>query len=167
MTTWRDKAACRNITTNPDFDPEEDPFYDPPEREDGGDKWEYARAMCAKCPVAASCLADAVAEEAGVEERREGFRGGHSPAQRHRIFLGLPAGPMRASPKKRRAIDLDEYMFLVEGGTHPVAAAHQMERTIHAVNQAARRAQRHDVTALTNAIDKAEKVRKANDRAAS
>jgi hypothetical protein len=98
MSDWREKAACRGIAHNPDFNPDEDPFYDPPEREDGGDKWEYARALCATCPAARACLEDALTTEGRGGVERHGFRGGHSPHQRKRISLGLPA----VAPRKPR-----------------------------------------------------------------
>lgn len=88
--TWIEKAACRGIAHNPDFNPDEDPFYDPPEREDGGDKWEYARALCDRCPVRQACLDDALRLE-HKGQAREGFRGGLTSHQRRRVSLGLPA----------------------------------------------------------------------------
>lgn len=99
--TWIEKAACRGIAHNPDFNPDEDPFYDPPEREDGGDKWEYARALCARCPVKQACLEDALKSEGRGGVDRQGFRGGRTPHQRKRISLGLPATPQRKKRKPR------------------------------------------------------------------
>jgi|GEM_PF-5726021 len=98
---WRDKAACRGVAHDPGFDPSEDPFYDPPEREDGGDKWEYARSMCARCPITVreACLSDALRVEGRGGVERHGFRGGHTPHARKRITLGLPA----IAPRKPRA----------------------------------------------------------------
>jgi hypothetical protein len=102
MSDWREKAACRGIAHNPDFNPDEDPFYDPPEREDGGDKWEYARALCDACPVRQACLDDALrTEQRG--QARDGFRGGHTAGQRRRISLGLPAVPPRRQRKTNKA----------------------------------------------------------------
>lgn len=100
--TWIEKAACRGIAHNPDFNPDEDPFYDPPEREDGGDKWEYARALCDRCPVKQACLDDALRLE-HKGQAREGFRGGHTPNQRRRLSLGLPAAPVRKKAKPKKA----------------------------------------------------------------
>lgn len=106
--TWIEKAACRGIAHNPDFNPDEDPFYDPPEREDGGDKWEYARALCGGCPVRSACLDDALRLE-HKGQAREGFRGGLTSHQRRRVSLGLPAvakrgrsGPRTTTPSTRK-----------------------------------------------------------------
>lgn len=98
--SWRDKAACRDITTNPDFDREHDPFYNPPEPEDDGDKWEFARNFCSACPVHMDCLNDALLDDRNGTEETRGFRGGLSFAQRKRVSLGLPAVPAKkAKPK--------------------------------------------------------------------
>lgn len=101
MSDWRDKAACRGIAHNPDFNPEEDPFYDPPDRDDGGDKWEYARALCDRCPVKQACLDDALRTEGKGGSDRTGFRGGYTQHQRRRISLGLPAVPKKRKPKDK------------------------------------------------------------------
>lgn len=97
--TWRDKAACKGIAHNPDYNPDEDPFYDPPDRDDGGDKWEYARALCASCPVQMDCLTDALRSEGKGGVERHGFRGGLTPNGRKRVSLGLPGVPKPRKPK--------------------------------------------------------------------
>jgi len=99
MSDWREKAACKGIAHNPDFNPDEDPFYDPPPRDDGGDKWEYARAMCASCPVQMACLEDTLRSEGKGGVERHGFRGGLTPHGRKRVTLGLPAVPKKREPK--------------------------------------------------------------------
>lgn len=104
MSDWRDKAACRGIAHNPNFNPDEDPFYDPPEREDGGDKWAYARALCATCPVQMDCLNDTLRTEGKGGVERFGFRGGATPHMRRRISLGLPATAKR-TPRPKTPTD--------------------------------------------------------------
>ncbi|MGW2367143.1 WhiB family transcriptional regulator [Streptomyces sp. NPDC001667] len=46
-----------------------------------------AREICARCPVAEACLAEALREEGGrSHSTRFGIRGGKSPNQRHRLY---------------------------------------------------------------------------------
>lgn len=65
--------------------------YDPdlffPERGER-DKAEQAREVCARCPVAAACLTDALKAEGGNSHSyRHGIRGGKSPNQRYQLYL--------------------------------------------------------------------------------
>lgn len=125
--TWIEKAACRGIAHNPDFNPDEDPFYDPPEREDGGDKWEYARALCDRCPVKQACLEDALTSEGKGGSDRTGFRGGHTPHQRRRISLGLPAVPKKRERKTPPTQAEAETVFAAAKARTPVALRRRNE----------------------------------------
>jgi hypothetical protein len=129
MSDWREKAACKGIAHNPDFNPDEDPFYDPPEREDGGDKWEYARAMCARCPawVRQACLDDALRTEGKGGSDRAGFRGGHTQHQRRRISLGLPATPKKRERKAPLTPAEAEDVFATARARTPVALRRRNE----------------------------------------
>ncbi|MFI1183375.1 WhiB family transcriptional regulator [Streptomyces sp. NPDC020799] len=77
---------------------------------------ELAREICARCPVAGACLADALRAEDGLSHRaRFGIRGGTSPEQRAWLYLlshqmeetaaavpvlaGVPAKPKREPAK--------------------------------------------------------------------
>ena len=70
VTHWRDHAAC--LGTDLDL------FFPPGTSWEGHrDQADQARAICARCPVIAECLADAI-------ERREPYAiaGGMTPSQR-------------------------------------------------------------------------------------
>lgn len=69
---WTDRAVCRNV------DPEA--FYALGHGGTAKD-WTTAREACASCPVAAQCLADAIA--AGDAH---GFRAGHTPDELARMM---------------------------------------------------------------------------------
>lgn len=104
---WHAKAACR--FTNPTEG--RDPFF--PDDGERRTDWETARAICAGCPVSMQCLADALKFEGTLPgDKRAGFVGGASPAERHRISLGLPAVPKRKSaekkPRKERSTPIDQ-----------------------------------------------------------
>jgi hypothetical protein len=72
---WRDDALCRE--TDPDeFIPDVcHPTVVAP-----------LKAICGRCPVATTCLTEALAEEGGlVAHFRSGIRGGKTPRERHAI----------------------------------------------------------------------------------
>lgn len=66
---WRQRAAC----AAPDVDPEW--FFPEP-----GHTANLARQVCARCPVKAPCLADALAWS-----DEHGIRGGLTPRERRRL----------------------------------------------------------------------------------
>jgi hypothetical protein len=67
---WWADAGCRDYPTS---------WWYPAK----GDPATRARAICARCNVAADCLADALAAEAGLgRSLRHGIRAGTSPGQR-------------------------------------------------------------------------------------
>lgn len=105
MSDWRDKAACRHV--NPTEG--NDPFF--PDDGERRSNWDTARAICAGCPVSTACLNDALrAEGSTPADKRAGYVGGASPAERHRISLGLPAVPPRKpdKPRKERSTPIDQ-----------------------------------------------------------
>ena len=80
-TGWHAAAACR------DHDPE---AWFPHDKSGASDydRWAFARAVCATCPVTVACLDAALAEEPVYAKRygmRGGMRGGLTPEQRARI----------------------------------------------------------------------------------
>lgn len=74
MADWQERAACIGTPTNVFF----------PEIEKGEWRdhvWEPARAICARCPVRAECLAYALPFEE-TTGRRDGMFGGMTPKER-------------------------------------------------------------------------------------
>ncbi|RXS78884.1 WhiB family transcriptional regulator [Streptomyces sp. TM32] len=72
---WRDQALCREV------DPDE--FV--PDVCHPGIVAEL-KAICGRCPVAKTCLTEALAEEHGMPAQlRCGIRGGTTPRERHAI----------------------------------------------------------------------------------
>jgi hypothetical protein len=76
VTDWRESAFCAGMA-DPTF-ATSDPFH--PKHDDKDSDYEFARSLCARCPVTAECLADAMATETGTS--RVGMRGGLTPMQR-------------------------------------------------------------------------------------
>ena len=74
MSTWTSRAACRG------HDPELW-FSD-----QAADRTK-ARRICARCPIAADCLRDALAAEGDASEKtRSGIYAGTTPAERRRLY---------------------------------------------------------------------------------
>ena len=73
---WQDDAVC----ADPAVTAGRDPFYAPAGVGEEAYDWSPARALCAACPVIATCLAAAFAE--GTPGTTEGFRGGMTAAER-------------------------------------------------------------------------------------
>lgn len=65
-----------------------------------------AKQICAACPVRASCLADALAEEGGrAHDNRHGIRGGLSPrGRRNRHDRARKARQQEAEPAEPKAL---------------------------------------------------------------
>lgn len=73
---WRDESLCRDIN--------DDTFF--PKRGDTA-AIEYAKSICGLCPMLATCLANALAEEGGrTAANRYGVRGGKTPSQRYHLY---------------------------------------------------------------------------------
>lgn len=73
------------------FEMEQDIFFCPPNTKISDKYYESARGVCAKCPVAAECLADAILEERWEPQQNVfSVRGGLIP--RERIWLALRLG---------------------------------------------------------------------------
>lgn len=68
MSDYRNEALCR------DFDPE---IWWPTDERPGSEGVEYARSLCALCPVRAECLAESLARG-----DRFGVFGGTAPSER-------------------------------------------------------------------------------------
>ena len=75
---WRDRAECRD-------DPIPDLWFVPP-----GDRHGIAaaKAICRRCPVAAECLAEAMADPSIV-----GVWGGTSEVERAKLRVAMPRQP--------------------------------------------------------------------------
>jgi WhiB family redox-sensing transcriptional regulator len=75
---WRDRAECRD-------DPTPDRWFVPP-----GDRYGIAaaKAVCARCLVAAECLAEAIADPSIV-----GVWGGTSEVERAKLRAAMPRQP--------------------------------------------------------------------------
>ena len=75
---WRDRAECKD-------DPTPDLWFVPP-----GDRHGIAaaKAICHRCPVAAECLAEALADPSIV-----GVWGGTSEAERAKLRVAMPRQP--------------------------------------------------------------------------
>ena len=71
---WAERAACREITDSPSFDPENNPFFPGI----GGAGATKAKAICASCEVRSECLAYVFTLPAGTA----GVWGGTSFADR-------------------------------------------------------------------------------------
>ncbi len=68
---WRDRAACVALGVDPEV------FF--PDR---GGSARPAKRVCARCPVRAACLADALATPVVHDE---GIRGGLTPSERRAL----------------------------------------------------------------------------------
>lgn len=86
MTTWRDRAICRGL--DPDI------FFPRTGDISGID---YARQICAGCPVVQECLDAAMEAEHGTgKDSRAGVFGGLSSSQRYNLYRAstlAPTGP--------------------------------------------------------------------------
>ena len=70
--TWREGAACAEVDPETFFPVEQAPH-----------NYDEARAVCAICPVAETCLDEAMAKEGGTDHRyRHGMLGGLTPKER-------------------------------------------------------------------------------------
>lgn len=73
---WRDESLCRDIN--------DDTFFPQPGDTAG---IEYAKSICALCPMRTTCLALALAEEGGrTAANRYGIRGGKTHSQRYHLY---------------------------------------------------------------------------------
>lgn len=85
---WREQAECRD-------DPTPDRWFVPP-----GDRYGIAaaKAVCARCPVAAECLAEAMTDPStvgvwgGLSETERAKLRAHTPRQPKDIQHGTPGG---------------------------------------------------------------------------
>lgn len=75
MSGWTERAACRTEPKTTFFAPTKDGGV----HARRGPWYQQAEELCAACPVAAECLADALATE---PIPRLGFRAGMTPAER-------------------------------------------------------------------------------------
>ena len=79
--SWQLRAVCAGENPEIWFPPS---YTSPSGMEDVA----LARAICAECPVAADCLADALTHErAGSIHYRAGIWGGLTPGERHTLSL--------------------------------------------------------------------------------
>jgi len=84
---WRDAALCRDVN--------DDTFFPSP-----GDTaaTEYAKSICALCPVRPTCLAEALAEEGGrTKVNRFGVRGGLTHSQRYALYTRRRLSSLKAA----------------------------------------------------------------------
>ncbi|MDT0270613.1 WhiB family transcriptional regulator [Streptomyces sp. DSM 44915] len=85
---WQDRAVCRALPPA---------VFDPPV----GD-WDAVRAakgLCRVCPVAVTCLREAMAEEGGMgAQHRATIRGGYTPEERVAIHRTYAAARRAATP---------------------------------------------------------------------
>jgi WhiB family redox-sensing transcriptional regulator len=105
--SWRERAACRGVSV--------ELFY-PSGHQTGALPYAAALACCAVCPVAADCLAYAMAVEQTTRERH-GAWGGHTPRQRTALARRL-AAEQRAR-LSAHASDRDLGSALTTGGGTP------------------------------------------------
>jgi WhiB family redox-sensing transcriptional regulator len=78
MAKWQNSAACRAEV--------DDSIWFPADRAD----IVLAKFICARCPVRAECLRDALANEGGrTGEYRHGIRGGMTPEERAHEYRRL------------------------------------------------------------------------------
>lgn len=84
---WRDEALCRDIN--------DDTFFPQPGDTVGT---EYAKQICAGCPVQPVCLAEALAEEGGrTKDNRFGVRGGLTHNQRYALYTRRRLSAVKAA----------------------------------------------------------------------
>lgn len=67
-------------------------------------------------------------------------------------------------PPTQLGVDLDEFLWLVNGGEHPVRAARRLGVSLEAVDRRAARADRSDVTRIITGIAQAEHARAGRNR---
>lgn len=74
---WRSRAVCRGLN--------DDPFFPTPGDTSGAN---YAKSICATCPVRRACLDDALQAEGGrAKDNRFGVRGGKTTSQRYSLYV--------------------------------------------------------------------------------
>lgn len=78
MSNWREGAVCAQV------DPE---IFFPDQGRSSG--YVIARAICARCPVCAECLADDL--RTAAPGPRQGMRGGLTPRERDALVRGADA----------------------------------------------------------------------------
>ncbi|WP_262058563.1 WhiB family transcriptional regulator [Streptomyces sp. STR69] len=86
-TDWRKFAICREV--------DDDTFFPGPGDIRGIN---YAKEICAGCPVARPCLISALREEGGrAKSNRFGVRGGKSAGQRYAMYTAYRRQQQRAA----------------------------------------------------------------------
>ncbi|MFG2780779.1 WhiB family transcriptional regulator [Streptomyces prunicolor] len=84
---WRELAVCREVDDNT--------FFPSPGDVTGIN---YAKTICAGCPVQRACLVDALREEGGrAKSNRFGVRGGKSAGQRYAMYTAHRRRQQRAA----------------------------------------------------------------------
>jgi hypothetical protein len=91
---WQDDAVC----ADPAVTAGRDPFYAPAHVGDERYDWGPARALCAACPVIATCLATALAED--TPGTTEGFRGGKTAPERRALRASVLRRESRARSRR-------------------------------------------------------------------
>lgn len=130
---WWEEAACLGLATR-----EYDAWY---VDRGGSDGYGDARRICAGCPVATECLADAMADEAGSGHTgRFGIRAGLTPEERHELArTGSTPAPTPAV--RDREARYDQIRSLRADGLTVraiVARMHVSEGMVHRVMRSAR-----------------------------
>src|SRR6478736_4703394 len=97
---------------------ESDPFYPAGSKGDAPDYTEAAK-VCTRCPLTASCLADALTETV-----QWGYRGGLTPEQRQELKTG--GGAVERQRGKPTDADLERRMALYHEGLPDPAIAAQL-----------------------------------------
>lgn len=84
---WRESAVCREV--------DDDTFF-PALGDTSGIN--YAKTICAGCPVRQACLVEALREEGGkAKNNRFGVRGGKSAGQRYAMYTAHRRRQQRAA----------------------------------------------------------------------
>lgn len=90
---WRDLAVCREV--------DDDTFFPSPGDISGIN---YAKTICAGCPVQRACLVNALREEGGrAKNNRFGVRGAKSAGQRYAMYTAYRKQRQRAERAKPEA----------------------------------------------------------------
>lgn len=90
---WRELAVCREV--------DDDTFF-PSLGDTRGIN--YAKTICAGCPVVRACLVNALREEGGrAKNNRFGVRGGKSAGQRYAMYTAYRKQLQRAERAKPEA----------------------------------------------------------------
>lgn len=93
---WLEQAACRGEPTHLWFPAKGG------NKGGGADLYSEARPFCARCPVTAECLDDALEAEASNQYRRVGMWGGLTPTERRAEARRRRAAAPRAQDGGRR-----------------------------------------------------------------